>query len=359
MLEDNDNGASLNKGDTNDSPLIPQELSEDAGCVGLTLNGNNTNGCQTADNESNNSHHNGDQVPSSQLATVPFHITEDIEWSLFSNTFFVGGGLCYIAVCSWDYRLGGSTQGLPSETLKVYKALWVLGPLVYLLNSIIDIAWATQAQWRDKRRRHLQKLFRKRHDESISLPLQLRNKKKRFRRMKPKKFMRRLRKHIGYRRQLSAAATFGIAAFFALVASIADLTGTLGENIPPTLEKISTHIYLVSAAFALCGRQSSAKPSGAWFDIWSNMDRLKNLGDAFFGAASIVDAILCDMTFDDDILWWPVISAILWLLDALLYLRADFVTLYNCNPNMYDTMEQLSDATWYACDYGKFVGESA
>lgn len=354
MPENNDYSIPLNKGDTNSSQLLPQERNEDA-----AAHGNNSSDCPTVDTESNTFHRDGDQASSSPLATASFLIAEDIEWSLFSNVFFVGGGLCYITVCSWDYRLGSDTQALSNDSLKVYNALRVLGPLVYLLNSIIDIAWATQAQWRDKRRRNIQKLFRKRHDESTSLPLRRRNKKKRFRRIKPKKIMRHLTKHIGYRRQLSAAATFGIAAFFALVASIADLTGTLGESALLTLEKISTHVYLMSAAFALCGRQSSAKPSGAWFEIWGNMDRLKNLGDAFFGVASIVDTILCDMTFDDDILWWPVISAILWLLDALLYLRADFVTLYNYNPNEYDTAEQSSDTTWCVCNDGKLVGESA
>ena len=43
----------------------------------------------------------------------------------------------------------------------------------------------------------------------------------------------------------------------------------------------------------------------------------------------MVDVILCDMHFDDGLMYWPVISSILWLLDALFYLRSDFCTLYS------------------------------
>ena len=51
----------------------------------------------------------------------------------------------------------------------------------------------------------------------------------------------------------------------------------------------------------------------------------------FFFVASMVDVILADCSFDDAILAWPIASSLLWFGDALLYLRADFVSLYDTN----------------------------
>jgi hypothetical protein len=61
---------------------------------------------------------------------------------------------------------------------------------------------------------------------------------------------------------------------------------------------------------------------------YSRTESLETLGDVFFGVAAMVDVCLCDSTLDDGIYWWPVVSAVLWFMDALFYLRGDFATLY-------------------------------
>ncbi len=70
----------------------------------------------------------------------------------------------------------------------------------------------------------------------------------------------------------------------------------------------------------------SSSPVGVpWY---SNVESLETLGDVFFGTASLIDVVLQDVTVDDGILWLPILSAVLWTVDALLYLRGDFASLY-------------------------------
>lgn len=63
---------------------------------------------------------------------------------------------------------------------------------------------------------------------------------------------------------------------------------------------------------------------------YSNVESLETFGDILFGIAAIVDECLQDATADDGILWIPIVSACLWTLDALLYLRGDFVLVCTC-----------------------------
>lgn len=109
-------------------------------------------------------------------------------------------------------------------------------------------------------------------------------------------------------------------------------------------------MYLVSAVFALwrnpcksggggerenivdCGRGD-----GSWIQMYimlpisrpfNDVESMETVGDVFFGLASVVDVFLEDSTLDDNVLWWPIVSALLWTFDALFYLRGDFVTLF-------------------------------
>lgn len=147
--------------------------------------------------------------------------------------------------------------------------------------------------------------------------------------------LRRIRRHFGHRRELSAATTFGFAAVFGLWSAVGDAAGNMDESLVYRLDMISIHVYLLSAVFALVGPRRLQQESGSDefnllqpFSFLEDTQALENLGDAFFGIASIIDVLLCDLSFDDENPWWPVVSASLWLLDALLYLRGDFVALY-------------------------------
>ncbi len=92
------------------------------------------------------------------------------------------------------------------------------------------------------------------------------------------------------------------------------------------------HIYLASAILALWrwpkplpmsndGKKDKHEIAVPWH---SNVGSLETLGDGLFGVSSVVDVCLQDSNVDK-IYWWSVISSLLWMADALLYLRADFV----------------------------------
>ncbi len=368
---------------------------------------------------------------------------DDMQWSFWSNTFFVGGGVFYLIATGWDYALYtnnpdfdiDSAMGVSKRAL--YDVVWLMGPLVYLINSVIDVKWALKVRKRDQRRRRLEKLLlRERQYQGIEVsvleeepsnelvdmeqerlslqselalaptsptivnhlsvsgelipPSQLQNRissKEKFLRNKlrfqtaivhpTKKLFRRMRKHMGHRRELAAAVTFGLAAFcsvggavLGMIATNNDVSFTFGADDgfivnnevlqlwAGTLENWSIHIYLLSAIFALwknpcsTGTGTGAPSGGAesnpvlvvtsraspdiseswcrrnFIRPFNDVDSLESLGDIFFGVASVVDVILQDSTADDNILWWPIVSAWLWTLDALLYLRGDFVSLY-------------------------------
>jgi hypothetical protein len=143
------------------------------------------------------------------------------------------------------------------------------------------------------------------------------------------KIIANLRRHFGHRRELSSATTFGAAAIFGTASAIGWATGSMDEDMVNRLELISIHLYLVSAVFALVGRREENKVqcTGFW-DFFEDAQALENVGDSLFGIASVIDVVLSDFTFDDENPWWPVVSAVLWFLDAMFYLRGDFVVLY-------------------------------
>ena len=75
----------------------------------------------------------------------------DVYFSLFSNLFFLGGGLFYIAGSSWDVSLSKSESD--PQNMLLYYSIWILGPLVYLLNSSIDVIWAIRTVQADRKQR--------------------------------------------------------------------------------------------------------------------------------------------------------------------------------------------------------------
>jgi hypothetical protein len=271
---------------------------------------------------------------------------DDVDWSILSNAFFVAGGLIYVIGSCWDYAMYSAAANpedldlhsiLRIQEYVIYQAVWIMGPLVYFLNSVIDVKWALIVKERDARRRHLEKLL----VDMPDTPLGKRSGRARIKAalMRPKMLLKRMRRHIGHRRQLGAATTFGIAAFLGIIAAVCSLLATdtsLGQadylsDWAATLESASVHMYLVSAIFALWRSPTanvSVSSSLAGVPWYSNVESLETLGDVFFGSASLIDVVLQDATVDDGILWLPIISAVLWTVDALLYLKGDFASLY-------------------------------
>lgn len=215
---------------------------------------------------------------------------------VFSNVLFVLGGFFYIIATYFDYAAYSKTT--------VNSYLTVLGPLVYFFNSIVDVKWAL--------------LLRERDMQVLAL--------------------HRLRSNRGgSRRSLWAAFTFGVAAVFGLIAALSSSLAAhedesyLLSTIAFDLDVASSHIYLLSAVFALW-RSSSLdnntaeemirNDSIAWH---SNPRILFNFGDIIFGVAVLIDVCLVDVSFDDLYLSIPIFTSILWTVDALLYMRGDII----------------------------------
>lgn len=260
---------------------------------------------------------------------------DDSLYCILSNMLFISGGVCYIAASSWDYSLyayAASPDDVDITTILthfaylLYETLWIMGPLVYFLNSIIDVKWALRARRRYRKRRNAEKLA----DPSLAGTKE---------RNLFKEIYRRLRKNVGSRRTLGAASTFGLGAFCGLVGALLGSRAAdtaLGSDVSDALYArsemaggASVHIYLLSAVCALWKTtrvwkdaiSSLWKEDGMrWYD---NPTSLFTLGDILFGIAAINDVILTDSALDDGYYSLPISSAILWTVDALLYTRGD------------------------------------
>jgi hypothetical protein len=193
----------------------------------------------------------------------------DVMWSLASNSFFVSGGLCSVIGCSWDMH-GQPDEASARSTWMVYNALWVLGSLVYLFNSIIDVLWALRVKKRQKQRR-MQRQYR------LSLKEKLANSpkedqsrtRKLLKKLKPKNMWKRARKHVAHRRDMSAAISFGFAAAFGTISALLSLSAD-AETSAGVSEALSIHLYCISAGFAICGRRP--KPKAGWATQFSGLE---------------------------------------------------------------------------------------
>ena len=155
----------------------------------------------------------------------------------------------------------------------------------------------------------------------------------------PHNILRRLRKHIGHRRALSAAIAFGFGAFLEFSSAYLDqFSATITDEGIHIVDALSVNAYLASAAFALIG-QEDERELKPWINVWYDAARLESLGDIFFGVSTAVDCAICYLHLDNDDVWgsyvfiWAVVSASLWQFDALCYLRADVnsMALYKAN----------------------------
>ena len=181
----------------------------------------------------------------------------DAVWSILSNAFFVSGGSIYLLGSIWSYAIYSKTDDPDNLDLRavlsalayaIYQAVWILGPLVYFLNSIIDVKWALIVKARKSARKsYLEKL----KAETPATPDQsgmgglLSN------------LYRRMKRNVGSRRSTGAASTFGLGALMGLLAAVLNLKATdtsLDQGKidslyawAATLGSGSTHMYLVSA----------------------------------------------------------------------------------------------------------------
>jgi hypothetical protein len=374
---------------------------------------------------------------------------EDVNWSIRSNTTFVMGGLLQLALSSWDYIIHKQNLSLNQQQYFLYNLLCIAGPLVYFLNSVIDVRRVLTV--RERRRKvvdqsnqqnelqycrssedgcewsgRLEKItatiptttttsgdkIRRGHSGLRLRLLFIARKVRHWQQqvvttivaVSTTIFQRSTIHAFGHRRELGAAATFGIAALLSVIGVLCRIYSESssssssmllmktsfnddddkideGWELSTSLEGASVHIYLVSAILALwrwppppllfmpplsssswlrwwccfgncsrdtiCVNNNKNKPStttnisssnsydddddsvkkGNTTPWYSDVGSLETLGDALFGLSSVVDVCLQD-TNVNEIYWWQVASSLLWTVDALLYLRGDFVCLY-------------------------------
>jgi hypothetical protein len=114
--------------------------------------------------------------------------------------------------------------------------------------------------------------------------------------------------------------------------------GTTTDNVSLALDAIGIHVYFLSAIICLSGKRARplvktpAAPTmpgpdgGTLVGLWSSPESLEDVGDVLFFVGSAVDVLLCYVTLDAEHQpAFSMLSSFLWLLDALLYLRSDYV----------------------------------
>jgi hypothetical protein len=262
------------------------------------------------------------------------HYQEDIFWSFLSDSFFVAGGLTFVLLSLWDY--------LGLFRTELYKALMLIVPLLYLINSIVDIVWANRVRRRSKVRSSMQKLWEesmqtsgdivdpktstagpgdpaaigKQEVVASKLELSLCSWKN------CTTLWNKIRRHAAHRRTVLAALTFGAAALSAFVSVMIQYLGR-APSMVGLYHNISIHMYIVSAIISVSGKR--IRPWLPHSSCVDNHENLEDLGDLFFLFGSVVDGFLCDSPFDDHATTWTLVSALFWLTDACFYLLSDIV----------------------------------
>lgn len=274
----------------------------------------------------------------------------DLRWSLLSNTFFIFGVFYECVNAIWDLVDTSRQHETTSKFWALLRiAVALLGPLVYCFNSIVDITWALRVEQRQDRRQQLDELkidlIAPDQDVEVVEKQDSKGEKKIRLRLpfEPHNVWRRLRRHIGHRRALSAAVAFGCGAILEFATSyLGQFSTTISAEGLHIVDSLSVNAYAASAIFALIdkGDERKLKP---WAEVWHDAPRLESLGDTFFVIAMSVDFSVCYFHLDQRGsigFIWPLVSALLWQFDALCYLRADVnsMTLYKSSRPLHDSV---------------------
>jgi hypothetical protein len=277
------------------------------------------------------------------------HYQEDLFWSFLSDSFFIAGGIVYVVLSIWDY-IAWDPQSL------WYKSLSLLGPFVYLINSVVDILWANRVSRRNRAKSRIQELMVKESKTMSSTDTTEEFSSQEIDRnannlgshepttaevsqqdddgiiwTPPWKNCwtdqcNKCRRHAAHRRTVLAAFTFGVAALTDFIGVILGFIVT-NSNMSARADdetiwdQISVHVYVLSAIISVTGKRT--RPWLAQRSCLDNHETLEDLGDIFFFFGSFLDAVLQDATFT--VTFLPVLSSLLWLLDAWFYLLSDFV----------------------------------
>jgi hypothetical protein len=242
----------------------------------------------------------------------------DLFWSSLSDSFFITGGVAYVALslCDWIFQE-------EEHTPYWYYALSLSVPLIYLFNSFIDIVWAANARYTYRVKRDLKQILQPDRASHILSNSMLDDETS-----DEVPWWHRLRKHAAHRRTILAALFFGIAASLAVMAAVLRFYVDQDVNVSTDgLDMASDHVYIVSAIVAKTGKRTrpwmTSHSQGC--NILNHPEPLEDLGDLLFLIGSLMDGSLWYFEFGDRPVWACITSA-LWFLDACCYLRSDLVT---------------------------------
>lgn len=277
-----------------------------------------------------------DDAAMSQVTKYMILYEQDLIWSFVSDGIFLLGGILYVILSLFDFWTPTSFLAL-----QAYDALQVLAPLVYVLNSFVDIRWTGAARRRIKDKRLLinnlegWRSYRCCDDEICTSSVDTNSTSAPLTAVVGSTWsstLHRLRKHAAHRRSTLAALTFGIAATLGFLAVVLTDTDGRYDRLACILDSWQNYFYILSASICISGKRTQPWMGYmACNDIpWlSNSDTLEDLGDLLFLIGTIIDTVLTELpTLDTDPIV-PLLSSILWMTDSCLYLRGDFIIAIN------------------------------
>jgi hypothetical protein len=316
-----------------------------------------------------------DDAAMSQVTKYMILYEQDLIWSFVSDGIFLLGGILYVILSLFDFWT--TTLSTSILAMQAYNVLQVLAPLVYLLNSFVDIRWTSAARRRIKDKRLLidslegWRSYRCCDEETISSidtnctknsNMSANNNHRQTMMICSSSnsssnntfpswlssMLHRLRKHAAHRRSTLAALTFGIAATLGFLAVVTDIyvhssqhdDGAAAaaatarfDRLARILDSWQNYFYIISASICISGKRTQpwmgymVCDNGTTHKWLCNPDTLEDLGDLLFLIGSVIDTVLTELSLNDPIA--PLLSSILWMADSCLYLRGDFIIASN------------------------------
>ena len=255
------------------------------------------------------------------------HYHKDLWFSDRSDLCFLLGSFLYCIVASMEcfFEL--------KPSLLCQDMLGLGGPLLFLMNSAIDVHWALHAKQRQGVKNRMKQTF---EDALVVQGVE---------KQPAVWWWTKVRRHAAHRRTIYAATTFGVAALLAVISVLLEYSGDdAGSNnndgyYASWFDWGSDHMYVVSAVIAISGKRTRPwfSSSTSYWGALQEPEFLEDMGDFLFLIGSVLDSLLDDYFNNLREKETPsilgVVSSLLWLVDALFYLRSDFVMAHRVNKH--------------------------
>ena len=265
--------------------------------------------------------------------SMDFFTSGELPLSIVSNLIFLLAGTMYLVLALWEHYFPLEEE---SGTLskRMDSELQVLAPMTYMTNSLIDMYLANRIRVRRKEQKKSALLqeeelvigTRQTMSREISAITHVTTDTS-----KSSNWRKRVRKHAAHRRDFYAAMSFFLAATLGSIYTLVDVypINNFETDDASWLDTMSIHFYMLSAILAILGSRLVLNDFSFLALDFSRADCLEDLGDLVFFLGSIMDVVLCDFPISNVVGWvnLEIVSCVLWVLDALFYLRSDLVSL--------------------------------